>query len=463
MSSPLIPGPAYVDPQLFVDELHRDTSRLAELDEFLWSQRKPGILLRRPYPPVHLPRVRSRQGGLPTLPASIDWPYGENYGQRMAMHFLAQIDCAELPRMDARLPSEGMLFFFAVNAEEQIWDTEQPDKSIRVHYVANVPYDTPLREPPVDIEPILGAEPNDRYPWPDWRLPGEPGPTVLPAWPLRASRMDTWPDYESLNGEPPAVGEYYERPVAELRVGSVVGAAGVPTEIDWLPQWEVPVGAGKAFPRAHLGLDDAFPQAGVIVDRIARAVGRHRTSGRGVAHPGDDVLGWVQRAAEIGWDQAPSDNDRSEFRSWLLALVREDDEDGNGISRYYLGRIITAGLRHSIALAGGSAAIAELIPVALYRDLEAAHLPIEQSRHSHAVGGHNWRLRTRVNQMLGHPELLHGYVPQAKSEMLCLLQLANDYSIDFQFGDGGQATFWIDGDDLLNLRFDRVIGIVESH
>lgn len=457
----LIPGP---EPKELSGEelLLQQLEMLSELDEFLWNRRKPGVLLRRPYPPMHAPWIRSRQGGLPMLPPEFEWPYGVDYGKRQPMHFLAQIDCAELPCVDPRFPKQGMLFFFAVNAEEQILDRKNPLNSIRVYYAPHVPDNTPLRTPPDDIRPLFGVEAEDRPFWPEWLLPGEAGPTLLPAWPLWAGRIDTWPDYESLDAEPPNVSsDFYVRRVAELRAGAVVAAAGVPTTIHRFPPWEVPVGAGKRFPQSHLGLGDDFPCVGIIIDRIARAVGRHRIRGRSATSIGDDVLPWVDRAATIGWEEVPSDKDRSEFRAWLLGLVREDEE--NGFSRYDLGTVITTGVRHSITLAGGSSKIASLIPEALYRALESRHLPIDQRLQFHPVAGHNWNLRARVNQVLGFPELLHGSIPGSGSEMLCLLQLTDDYSIDWRFGDGGQATFWIDADDLLHRRFDRVFGIVESH
>ena len=57
-----------------------------------------------------------------------------SYGKAAPMHFLAQIDCAELPRVDPDMPSQGMLFFFAMNDEEQIWDTDEPQQRVRVLY-----------------------------------------------------------------------------------------------------------------------------------------------------------------------------------------------------------------------------------------------------------------------------------------------------------------------------------------
>ena len=71
----------------------------------------------------------------------------------------------------------------------------------------------------------------------------------------------------------------------------------------------------------------------------------------------------------------------------------------------------------------------------------------------------------RVHQTLGHVPRLHGIVPDVEGEgdAVCLLQLACDPAIDLVFGDCGQATFWLSREDLRNGRFDRVVGVVESH
>ena len=54
-------------------------------------------------------------GGQPNLPPEISWPYFEENGVPLApMHFLAQINLAELPPEAAELglPESGTLFFF---------------------------------------------------------------------------------------------------------------------------------------------------------------------------------------------------------------------------------------------------------------------------------------------------------------------------------------------------------------
>lgn len=135
-----------------------------ELDEIALEQlkefAKPCIYIHRPDPPERT--GRSKLGGLPNLPENIDWPFGQvHFGSKPApvpLHFFAQIDCSELPRIDDRLPTSGMLFFFANAASEYCWEDENPDRDhSRVIYVADLPADQKVRKPPSEIHEIEGS------------------------------------------------------------------------------------------------------------------------------------------------------------------------------------------------------------------------------------------------------------------------------------------------------------------
>ena len=62
-------------------------------------------------------KVRSHLGGLPDLPPDVEWPETPN---RIAMNFIAQIDCSGLPRSEAlpELPQNGTLLFFSAQEDE---------------------------------------------------------------------------------------------------------------------------------------------------------------------------------------------------------------------------------------------------------------------------------------------------------------------------------------------------------
>lgn len=52
-------------------------------------------------------------GGRPTLPPEIDWPVYVHNGHAIPMHFLAQFDCASLPKLEEYpMPESGTVMFF---------------------------------------------------------------------------------------------------------------------------------------------------------------------------------------------------------------------------------------------------------------------------------------------------------------------------------------------------------------
>jgi hypothetical protein len=76
---------------------------------------------------------KSRLGGLPSLPESVDWPV--NPDTMLALHFMAQVDLSALPDTPlpgcpfaAALPRQGMLYFFFNFAE--YWDEDYSDTDI---------------------------------------------------------------------------------------------------------------------------------------------------------------------------------------------------------------------------------------------------------------------------------------------------------------------------------------------
>lgn len=112
---------------------------------------------------------RTKQGGLPNLPDYIEWPYWA-YGKSSSknyLHFLAQVDCSELPKVDEDYPEKGMLFFFGYMEGGSSWhlnDNPAFDKhQYRIIYVEDVPQNTPVRKPPKSLIPIYGiSEDNHR-------------------------------------------------------------------------------------------------------------------------------------------------------------------------------------------------------------------------------------------------------------------------------------------------------------
>jgi hypothetical protein len=98
--------------------------------------------------------VAGRKGGLPHLPADVEWPVGPSGPLR----FQVAIDCAALPQdeeLDIRLPVDGRFLFFVdwenTMLEGAEFETEQ--QACRAIYV---PGGVPVQERPV---PVVDGEP----------------------------------------------------------------------------------------------------------------------------------------------------------------------------------------------------------------------------------------------------------------------------------------------------------------
>ena len=139
------------------------------------------------------------------MPAGVSWPrtvqesstpWGHViYQQNTPLHFVAQIDLAEVPWKRAGCPEAGTLLFFARLDEEMQWglDDQHPHNDVRVIYDAKSS-GTPV-QPPKDIPPI-----NSGYNLFDneFSKPEHYELRSFPEWPLVFSSINTIPERYSL-------------------------------------------------------------------------------------------------------------------------------------------------------------------------------------------------------------------------------------------------------------------------
>lgn len=506
-----------------------ETGALKTVDLLLETYRTPAIMLHRPYPPINFPAVRSRLGGRPLLPESFDWPWSR--ARKVPLHFLAQIDCAELPRIDARLPTKGMLFFFASDGEEQIWSDGAPEDSVRVIYAPVIAADQAEREAPQELPPIGRQALGGEYGEPTWPLPGESGSSLHTSWPLAALRIDSWPDYSAIIETPifrdvvtrgigfARIGEIaamralagareplpdgyeearaalkvieplYERRVKALRVAAVIAATALPTRTGQSPVWGKTVGDRFLWPIDTRSKDPKpFPQAGIMMDRIARLLTRsvsklQKDSNYQQADIQEQLRSveaasrrWIERAATIGLDAAPSETDASQFGNWLAELITSrgapemthQPAARTNLSNLQfrlereMSHILLQALSSCIVYAAGSPRAAALIPPRFYNDFENDHLPFRQSKYGWDAACEDWRLEAWIHQMLGHAASAQE-AAAADGLPVLLLQLCWDDAIGMNFGDVGVASFWIKPEHLAKRRFDQVWGEVIGH
>ena len=135
----------------------------------------PGLLLHAPPREGRAPVPRSWLWGAPTLPEDIAWPMFEWSGHAFPMSFLAQIDCASVPRVEGiPFPEAGtLMFFYDLNFQKERSSRTAPGylEGGRVVYVeGGVEGVAPREMPPFAEVPAaeLGfIEDLDAYDWDD--------------------------------------------------------------------------------------------------------------------------------------------------------------------------------------------------------------------------------------------------------------------------------------------------------
>ncbi|MFD7030632.1 YwqG family protein [Streptomyces sp. NPDC059917] len=122
-----------------------------------------------------------RLGGLPLLPAGVEWPTWEGHGP---LSFVASVDCAALPAdgLDIALPTDGTLLFFYFDGQLDDGDAlvlaDDPDSQAGAR-VLHVPADADAAERPTP--PGLSA-------YPVVRLTARPAMTATEPWHPRTQR-----------------------------------------------------------------------------------------------------------------------------------------------------------------------------------------------------------------------------------------------------------------------------------
>lgn len=475
------------------------------VSELLERYREPAILLYSPFPPQEAPKVRSKIGGLPNLPADRPWPMGKFRGEVIPLHFFAQIDCSELPRLDRRLPIRGMLFFFGCDMEEQVWGMTEPQDDVRVLYVEKVLEATPKREPPKELPPIGG-----RYASSDGRiaadgaLPGEDGPNIHVEWPLVATKIDSWPNsdaWDDIGGlfkkafpgrslafrdllsaafnerekynealrRNKSIAEPYDERVRFKRLDAFVAATGIVNKHRaWNLQWARSTGMRYDEPWPANGV--RFPQLGIMIDRLARHIINAALSYRDrhsrelgaeneqrIQTIVDAGMLWIERAREIGFVERPSAEDADALNTWLVDIHGQRPHapmpSDALVVNIDTNRQIRAALVDTINYLATRAP--EKFPARYYDVLAADFTPFSQ-------GGGNAVDGVRHHQTLGHVPSSQD-VKSIDDPKICLLRLSSDYIRKMSFGDAGECTFWIMPSDLVARRFDKAWGEIVSH
>ena len=409
---------------------------------------RQAIVFRQFFPPPHDGRGLSFFGGVPISPPSFAWPCVENAsGSRRPLHFLMQIDCAEVPA-DARLgllPERGVIYVFL--------DMEQwPSDVFRVLYEAEPGAHWNEAPTPDGLSPVYG--PQAPYVW-GWTQALEGGaarcPNTLPKWPFRpvaipvpAPAVDEsetedaalwWPgDKAVAQALLEAQGEEVVARAFSDVVISKDGSLGRPFETyphDW---HAIEICAGLLLKRLRR-------PGGVSLRSLAALSAEERAAL--LERIAAEARRWIDRAAKYDSFAAVPDADRAAFWAWL--------EEHAAIVRFVLPEAATNSVEASLAHSGESAA---RIP----RDATAC----VHARHALACRVKDGVHASTPDRMLAPPSDVQGNQYEIATTHLLLLELSSNEGLGHHFSEGVYQ-FWITPDDLEARRFDKVVLTADAY
>lgn len=436
----------------------------AEINAFLVQEAQPAIYLKRHWPMQPVSDANSYLGGLPKLPDGTDWP--ENPQTGLALHHLAQIDLADMPRIDVdpNLPLTGMLWFFADINEEMDWSHGPSSPESCVLYAPVSTKDAPMRSAPENLPQVdhRARELSSNL----WAFRG-PRRTVYPRWPLTGHAAQTWPLEEvpagvsrrsnyldarashmekvqqALQGEKPEPVTVEGQIIATTRQRAEddMGKATVVTETHYRPD----------------ALGDRFPYiAAMAVDVLAalgHAVGAQLESDEGHLRyrkatdrgPDRDVTdrlpGFRQAVEDIKALSARIDALPPDAPLGAADLQLFDDMIRNyacdTLFRVRGSGVIDRGWTCFFHRSINDPALRAKVPALKMQQLSAGHAPANSAAAHYLMGAKGMS----SNETAGHG--------------VRLAQFDSDYGMDFMFCDCGIIDFWIDAHDLANGRWDR--------
>lgn len=415
-----------------------------DLDGPLRAFRRDALYLHRPFPvPARLDGSRSYLGGLPCLPEGAEWPRN---GEGRAMHFLAQIDCASLPRTPEGYPRDGLLLFFALLTEDSYCEDDFSE-FCRVLYIDPAQTGAPERHPPTDLEPIAALK---WGPYQNFRFANQQ-PCIVSRWPIEFHPLYTWPamvpgmDYSEL-----AEGSYFE--LLDAVRGTQIKEIDGQSSDGRGPHW-----TWASMSAFDTQCDRDFPQCWLAVECIARSFLDITDLSEGlgfmvnIVQKGerDRARKFIDTAKQHDAWAAPTRDQANAFYRWMNRLLRtrHDELYQNACDAIEAGML--AVLRQAAPLPKAR----EVIPPEYFAKLQAFHSPSQGSTNS----------TPHIHQMFGHrfpgPSDPRDWDSE---ENVLLLQIYSDDALPFLFGDKGYLQFVISREDMISERFDRAFALEDQ-
>ncbi len=409
------------------------------------------------------------------------------------LHFLAQINCSELPESQKQLPKMGALFFFARMDDEAVWDDDP--LGICVLYSNSGLSGIPEREPPNDTWqintrhlPALGAfggyrgeriitNVADEQVFPEWPIELYPFTHIvdpqalygdLPSSIDADEKFDFWQAFENVRTDRIKSTLPQDQPVGTPLTQT---ASSSPKERhqEWLAEQK-----RKRTPWRHLPelLTEQLCGLSVYITEVAAHVGaaaqkipkdldrQRRTELNAVAIDRAHLIvqeahDWIERVSGLAPHDAVPDTMANDFVTWLEDIAKANyiyrvQKNENGEEQTTYMPLLRLDRSYGYALeeiARNSVIDGELhakTPDALYAYCDFTN---DFSADNH--------------QMLGHFRSCQNAFDLTNDDVH-LLRLNSTNILHWCFWDVGEATFFIKVDDLAANRFDRAWASIQG-
>jgi uncharacterized protein YwqG len=426
------------------------------------------------------------------------------------LHFLAQIDCSALPPNQAQLPTCGGLFFFGRMDDEAVWD-DDPHGGTRVIYIEKLDRATPPRMPPHDTWQVYNHKPPsttdfDRYG--QKRLTTDPvAMQTFPEWPMTFSVFDSYPqDLAAMDefsddlgyDEKSAFLEAYETTRIELieaeLLSNIADLGGLPTcherldnpleteaELD-LPEHKkghkpwmyMPAEIASVLPKLAVFPMELAAHIGWHIQKTIQAAQRRSDTSSDQVQALEtyfqDAQNWIARLETYGPATQIDDETSAAFLDWIAEMDSKtyletlkrspyiQNQKKRGEERVIELPVIELhipywrAILHISRLAATNTALYDLLPAVFFS------YPKYGAVRGNPLAETHFR---RPHQMLGHFQSSQAPFP-VESKDVPLLYLYSDHALDFLFWDCGEATFFINADDLRDRNFDEAWATIQG-
>jgi uncharacterized protein YwqG len=390
-------------------------------EQLLLECSEDAVVLLRQYPPRYPVTHNSFIGGDPFLPLNVDWPTNK---EGVPLHFLAQIDCSEIPALNEDFPSSGVLYFFAKIDEETTWAMGEGADNWRVIYSAES-HKSPISPPDTlpswggkycDFERNFGSKKNSQY-------------NSYAKWPLIPKKIQTWPSSMGLDNwwEMDFDHDAQRETINEKRAAQLTEHKAICSV--------------EGVSNAEWDITKPFPYAWLVVERICRYFVVKLDKKLALSGDVDQIneiitecKHWIQISEIKGLENVVT----SEFQDKFLDWASNIQEKEHSISRLFKISV-KAGMVSAINQCGAN-------------EILAAHFSEEIFRKRSVIEGYH--------QMFGYGPSGGNYTQAVKSEEILLLHLSSDTLSEFLFCDCDAIVFKIKPEDLQLRDFDKTTAII---